>query len=314
MKWYTVLAFTSGFLAVSAQSYRRQDMVLDLDKVALSNEAACGKAKKDFGGLYQDFILDATVVNTTKTDKCPSAVGSTPLGRLKGDNIVYGSPAVVFFLQGAVDSPSLALGGSALFDISLDIDSLDIKGDFSINLELDWVRQAQTVASDTVTFSLKDNGKPPYRVNATKEDLVADTFHMLATVFDGKEEYTEEFNLGLYNLNFTFLIRNDPTSNGPTSSKASSRPTSSTSSKASSRPTSSTNSKASSPETPGSISSTAFSSSSPPPTTTPTITDTANNSQSTPTAPASTTKPNAGFHLAPSCLALVVLWATFILL
>lgn len=207
----------------------------------------------------------------------------------------------MFFLQGAREPPSLALG-SALFDISLDIDSLDIKGDFSIQLELGWVRQTLPLASDTVTFSLKENGKPPYRVNATKENIVADTFHIAAIVFDGKDVYNKEFSLGLYNLDFTFLIRDNPISNGTTSSKASSHPTSSTSSRASSS------------QTPGSTSSTASSSSSPSPTSTPTSTNTANDSQLTPTAPASTTKPNAGFHLAPSCLALVALWGTFILL
>lgn len=190
------------------------------------------------------------------------------------------------FLAGSgLQVPNTLLGGSAKFDVSIDIDSLKLDGDFSIQLKLDWIKDVQTLATDTLTFSSKEDGQPPYNVNMKKEGVQAESFRIWATVFDGKDRYSKKYSLAVFNLNLLLLTKDDSGNSGKQSSTAGPRQTTSTAV--------STNS----------------SSNRPSPTTTSTRTFNADDSTTTSSAtvPAATTSRNVGMREVPSLGLLVVL-------
>lgn len=183
----------------------------------------------------------------------------------------------MFLVGSGLLVPNTMMAGSANFDVSVDIDSLKLDGDFSIQLQLDWFKATQTIATDTLKFSAKSDGQPPYKVNVKKEGVQADSFRIGATVFDGKERYFRKYSVAVFNLNFLLLIKSD---GGEGESSSSARPRQTTSTVT---PTNSADNRPS----PTRTTSHAFS-------------ENESTTTSSETVPASTTTPNAGFHVVPS--------------
>lgn len=167
--------------------------------------------------------------------------------------------------------PNTLFNGSVAFDVSVDVDSLKLDGDFSVVLELKWIRSMTTTVSDKVTFSAAKDGQPPYRVNLDKKGAQADTFNVWAHVFDDKDNFLSDFKLALFNLDFGLLVKDEDTSKGTTSSEASPRPTAtraaSTTSSAAGRSTTTT----SAATTPATTESGTTASAATPPTSTPNV-------------------------------------------
>lgn len=115
--------------------------------------------------------------------------------------------------------------GSVAFDVSVDIDSLKLAGDFGMELEVKWIRGMTTIASDKLTFSVEKDGQPPYKVNLNKKEAQADTFTIWAHVLDDGAWYLSDFKLALFNLDFGLLVRDEEAGTGMTSSEARPRPT-----------------------------------------------------------------------------------------